>query len=184
MVLLSEIAVEPAVVGDDLSAAAAVEAMTSAGVDALVVRSADGHVLAALDEPALATLADTDAPLAELADQMPALIVLGAEPDEFSDEELTDLAEMVSATSSPAVLLVGGARPVGVVFRRSLASALSLTSMAMDATRAGNPNVPALRYVCVKCTPPSFQLLRAPEPDGRAPSCTRLFHHGVMEAVR
>nr|WP_146173733.1 hypothetical protein [Saccharothrix carnea] len=156
-------------------------AMTENRVEHAVIVTPDGGPLGVLSMADLRRLGDVTTSFAALADRMPALVVLAAEPDALATAELLDLAELVGRTGIQSVLLEAGGRPVGVVPRAALAAAVPLDLLDGRGVRAGDPNVPALRYVCRRCTPPSFLLLRTPLPDERRPTCRRIFFHGTME---
>ncbi|TDV40984.1 hypothetical protein CLV71_12150 [Actinophytocola oryzae] len=164
--------------GDDVDPREALAKLEQA--EHVVVTTADGSTLGVLDEAELTAFDARDTALAALAQRFPPLLVLADHPDELSGDELVDLAELVGRIDAHHVLLVNEGRPAGVVSRATIATALPLDLLAAD-VRSGDPDVPALGYVCTRCTPPYHLRLSTPTPDGRPPTCGRIAFHGEME---
>jgi hypothetical protein len=181
--LLTSLSTGHVVVGDDTEVSQARAALDQAAVEHVVVTTADGDPLAVLGAVELDALPRNSASLAGLADQFPSLFVLAGEPDELTDSELLDLAELLGREDLPYVLLEREGLAAGVIPRIAVAAALPLNLLDDRSERSGHPDVPALRYVCRRCTPPSFQMPRTPLPDGQPPRCRRVFFHGAMEPI-
>lgn len=165
---------------DDVRVPQAREALDRVDAEYVVVVTSDGNPLAVLGRPELAGLGTTTDTLTTVAHRLPPLVVIGGDPDELDLDELFDLAELVVREGLRFVLVERDGQPSGVVPRNAISEALPL-DLLDTGVRAGNPNVPALRYVCRKCAPPSFQLPRVPGENGRPPNCRRVFFHGSME---
>lgn len=180
--LLSTLTKSHVVVRDDVEVPQARAARERVNAEYIVVVTADGNPLGVLGRAELAELGETSQTLTALAHRFPTLVVVGGDPDELGPEELFDLADLVVRERLRFVLVERDGLPAGVVPRAAIADALPLDALDSPAVRVGNPTVPALRYVCRKCAPPSFQLPRAPGEGGRPPNCRRVFFHGVMEA--
>ncbi|WP_433264099.1 hypothetical protein ACQPZF_34100 [Actinosynnema sp. CS-041913] len=181
-VLLSSLTRSHVVVRDDVEVPQARAALDRVDAEYVVVVTSDGHPLGVLGRPELADLGSTAETLTALAHRFPALVVIGGDPDELDVDELFDLAELVGREGLRFVLVERDGQPSGVVPRAAIAEALPLDLLDTAGVRSGNPDVPALRYVCRKCAPPSFQLPRAPGENGRPPNCRRVFFHGAMDA--
>jgi hypothetical protein len=180
-VLLSSLARSHVVVRDDLDLVQARAALDRTEAEFVVVVTADGNPLGVLGEQEMRDLGDSQGALTSLADRFPGLVVVGAEPDEFDLDELLELAELLGREGLRFVLVERDGQPAGVVPRAAIADALPLDLLDIGGVRSGNPDVPALRYVCRKCAPPSYQLPRVPGQDGQPPTCRRVFFHGPME---
>ncbi|MEV0680444.1 hypothetical protein AB0I60_28410 [Actinosynnema sp. NPDC050436] len=180
-VLLSSLTRSHVVVRDDVEVGQARAARERVNAEFIVVVTSDGNPLGVLGVPELAELAATSETLTAVAHLFPTLVVVGGDPDELAPDELFDLAELVVRERLRFVLVERDGQPAGVVPRAAIADALPLDALDGLAVRTGNPMVPALRYVCRKCAPPSFQLPRVPAEGGRPPNCRRVFFHGATE---
>lgn len=163
-------------VGDDSNASAALQALGPA--DFVVVTSEDLPVTV-LSRDDLAGLSDTTDSFAALADRLPPLAVIPAEPDELSLDQFGDLAELCGREGISGALVEG--EGYAVVSRRTIAEALSIPGLNPGGARYGTPDVASFRFVCRKCAPPSYLLPRTL--DGKPPTCRRVFFHGEMERV-
>ncbi|MEU4803487.1 hypothetical protein [Actinosynnema sp. NPDC023587] len=181
-VLLSSLTRSHVVVRDDVEVARARAARERVNAEFVVVVTADGNPLGVLGVPELAGLGETAETLTAVAHLFPTLVVIAGDPDELSADELLDLADLVVREGLRFVLVERDGLPSGVVPRAAIADALPFDVLDGLAVRTGDLTVPAPRYVCRKCAPPSFQLPRVPGEDGRPPNCRRILFHGAMEA--
>jgi hypothetical protein len=175
MMNLSSLTRRHVVVGDDLTVSSARAALTAA--EFVVVTSQNDAPVAVLSAADLDELGDADA-LSTVTERFPPLVTLAAEPDELEFDELVELAELVGREGVRGVLLEG--EGFAVLSRRALAEALPLEALDPGGVRYGTPDVAPLRFVCRKCTPPSYLLPRTL--NGDPPTCRRVFFHGLMES--
>ncbi len=152
--------------------AAITDALTEAGAEIALLRS--GQALLAV----VRLLAD-----GSLA-RSNKLVTVDAEPDTVSDAFLLRLAQEVAPDPAGAVIVLRrDGTPAGVIPREPVVHALPQDLLRSTQHRQGSPRVPALRFECRRCAPPSVRLLRAPEADNAPPTCPNDFLHGAMMAV-
>lgn len=170
---------------DDMDIAQARATLERAGAAFAVVTSsgAEGGPLAVIEADDLAELAEDPAtgaePLAVLAHRFRPLVSVDAEPDELTAQEFYDLAELLGREPIRGVLVEREGQPAAVIPRSAMAAALDLEPQGN--VRFGPPDVASLRFVCRKCSPPSFRMPRAVSHDGEPPTCRRVYFHGRME---
>ena len=125
--------------------------------------------------------ATAPAGLADLAERLPGLVTVQEKPETLSPREVWVLARLISGRGTGAVLVDDGARPVGALPRDSIAGAIDLADLRISGRRWGPPQVPSLEFVCRKCVPPTYRMLRSA--GSEAPVCRRSYFHGPMELL-
>ncbi len=156
--------------------------LQSLGARALAILISDDRVTALMTRTQLTALATDPAPLAEQAARLPSLVTVESDTDELEPGTLLDLADVLSLLPEvPGALVERGDQPYGVFTRAEVAAALPLEVLAeASSERLGSvPDLPSRRYVCRKCSPPSYRFPRSA--GGRPPECRRDWLHGAME---
>jgi hypothetical protein len=109
------------------------------------------------------------------------VVVIDAEPNVLEAEILLELTLELARGKTEGAVVLNESSPIGVIAREVLVGAMPLELFTANRQRHGPPDIPALRYRCNKCDPPSIRLLRAAQPGGKPPSCPSDFFHGAME---